>query len=228
MFRNIETERQEKLTTLYSDCVEQEWKRFLLASSALALAAEDYSYLNAVYKTAIAQRYGDRAVDRYYVAHPIRVARFLARWCETHRGEITEPLPAVLAAALLHNVIEKQVMTPAYLTEHYGTSASAAIAGITPDRIAMEMEDGKRKYYAELAEAPSWVQALKILDKTDNLFVLCINPDAAIRAEYLNEIEMHLMPMVERVMPESTKYVKDLITYNRVLGFYRPPALPLE
>ena len=39
MFRNIETERQEKLTTLYSDCVEQEWKRFLLASSALALAA---------------------------------------------------------------------------------------------------------------------------------------------------------------------------------------------
>lgn len=228
MFKDIAAERQEKLLTLHTDCIEQEWRKFLSAAQVLPLAAGDVPHFEAVYATARAQHYGDRIVDRYYVTHPIRVARFLAVWCGDRVDKVREPLTSVLTAALLHNVLEKQVMSVAYLTDHYGKSVSDAVSLITPDRPAMQTSQGKEEYYAALAQAPLWVQALKVFDKVDNLFVLCINPSDSVRKEYLDEIETHLMPVVQRTMPWHVPYVQALVMDNRSIGFCQPLAESLK
>ena len=59
-----------------------------------------------IYKTlkfALEQTYGENIINRYYVNHPIRVAKLSLMWL----GLIKEKNSDLVIAALIHNVLEK-------------------------------------------------------------------------------------------------------------------------
>jgi len=228
MFRTIDIERKEKLLTLYSNRIAYEWGKFITKIKLLSLNKGEMTKIYKAYDFAVSQDYGPRFIDKYYVTHPIRVARFLAEWCAVHSIEATGNYGNILCAGLLHNIIEKEIFTPRELARHYGKWISHSIATITLDRKSMTSLKGKRKYYRNLASEPLSVQAMKVFDKLDNLFILCINPDPKIRKKYLEEAEEFLLPIAQKATPECAIYLENLISDCKALGYYRPAEIPLE
>ena len=60
---------------------------------------------------------------------------------------------------------------------------------------------------------------VKALDKLDNLFVLGLNPDEAIRANYIGEIREYVIPMAERYLPTIKNYFVELADDCEALGY---------
>jgi (p)ppGpp synthase/HD superfamily hydrolase len=94
-----------------------------------------------------------------YWVHLVRVAMEVARW-----GLAT---PELLAAALLHDVVEDTSTTIDEVEAGFGREVASAVAWLTcPTR----PEAAVRDYYARLAdEAPDGVKLVKLADRTDNL-----------------------------------------------------------
>lgn len=145
-----------------------------------------------------------------YLAHPVRVAD-LALKLEGERGEA-----AVLA--LLHNIFEVSTVDPGVVAASFGVPIADAIKVLTVDRSATSREY-TQGYYAGIAAAPSWVRVVKILDKLDNMFLLGLNPDAGIRARYLDDIEEFVIPMASRDTPALVAYLEALTADCRATGF---------
>lgn len=96
-----------------------------------------------------------------YWLHPVRVAIGLMRWGVTDRD--------LLAAALLHDVVEDTLTTPAEVRGAFGARAEHLVVWLTsPDpRVAGA---AMRDYYRRLLEkGPPDAHLLKIADRSDNL-----------------------------------------------------------
>lgn len=220
---SIELERQRKLRTLFFDHVQDETARMWSAIDRLDLCAGQRQRLQETLAFAAAQSYGERDLDRYYVTHPIRVSRFAAQWLHKRPGHAFE----TIALALIHNAIEKEVLSGEEVSERWGPWVRDAAVLLTLDRAAMQTEEGKRAFYSRLAASPPEVQAIKLFDKLDNLFIICINPDEAARVDYIGEIERHLVPVAAAVAPECEQYLRDLIASSYGLGYCRPEPASL-
>jgi hypothetical protein len=62
------------------------------------------------------------------------------------------------------------------------------------------------------------VRVIKILDKLDNLFVLCLNPSDEVRHQYLADIETFVLPMVASDLPALLPYITALVNDCRAVG----------
>lgn len=102
-----------------------------------------------------------RGSDTPYWLHPVRVALGLMRWGVTDRD--------VLAAALLHDVVEDTVTTPEEIRSAFGVRTENLVVWLTaPD--ARVAGDAVRDYYRRLLEqGPPDAHLLKIADRSDNL-----------------------------------------------------------
>lgn len=152
----------------------------------------------------------------FYLAHPLRVATLCIQLVEpaSINGVVT---------SLLHNIQELSNVKEGAISELFGSEVASAITLLTVDR-DLQWDDGyKNKYYKSISNADLFVQQVKILDKLDNLFLLCLNPSNEIRTKYLREIEKWLLPMSEDAMPTLTSYIHELIINNREIGH-----MPLE
>jgi (p)ppGpp synthase/HD superfamily hydrolase len=112
------------------------------------------------YAFAEAAHRGQRRKDGCaFIAHPVRVARLLAS-----RGYDEE----VLAAALLHDVIEDTHATLSEVHERFGPWVAELVACVTenPDLPAVER---KRAYRDRLRHAPHAARAICAADKVCNL-----------------------------------------------------------
>ena len=112
------------------------------------------------YAFAAAAHRGQRRKDgRAYIAHPVGVARLLAS-----RGYDEE----VLAAALLHDVVEDTLATVGEVRERFGPRVSELVAWVTedPDLPAAER---KRAYRERLRRSPHAARAICAADKACNL-----------------------------------------------------------
>jgi (p)ppGpp synthase/HD superfamily hydrolase len=220
---SIETERRRKLQTLFFDHVAEEGQRLWSAVDRLALPPPQREELRRTLEFAGAQPYGERDLDRYYVTHPIRVARFAAQWLLDRQTRAYD----MLSLALIHNAVEKEVLSPQQVSERWGPWVRDAVVLLTLDREAMRAEEGRRAFYARLAAAPVEVQAVKLFDKLDNLFIICINPDEAVRRDYIGEIERYLLPVAAALLPSQRAYLEELIANSYRLGYYRPDPASL-
>lgn len=115
-----------------------------------------------------AHRGQTRAQGTPYVTHPVRVARILRR-------EYGIRDPEVLAAALLHDVVEDTAVTLDDLAP-FGPRVAAAAAALT--RLPHEP---LRDYWARAA-ANADAYRIKLADRLDNLADLPHMPDSARRA----------------------------------------------
>jgi (p)ppGpp synthase/HD superfamily hydrolase len=150
------------------------------------------------------------SLGKSYLAHPLRVATFLL-----------ELSPAIgtdyLVIALLHNALETAQIAPSALEERFGAVVARGIETLTVDR-SRPFETLEEAYYARLFAAGPDLALVKLFDKADNLFVLCLNPDAEVRRRYLDEIDRRLIPFARTVHAGLASYLEALTSDCRRTG----------
>jgi len=146
-----------------------------------------------------------------YLAHPLRVATLYLQMVRPaeEKGAMT---------GILHNALDVSSVRFDELTKTVGTEVANAIAMLTVDRERQWDNDYKSAYYEKIENGPEFVRRIKILDKLDNLFLLCLNPSDEIRDMYLNEVDRWLIPMTKTALPEITDYLCELVNHNRRSG----------
>jgi (p)ppGpp synthase/HD superfamily hydrolase len=99
-----------------------------------------------------------RKDDRAFIAHPVHVARLLAA-----RGYDEE----VVAAALLHDVVEDTTVTLAEIRERFGERVAQLVACVTEDP-ELPAPERKRAYREGLRQSPQAARAICAADKVCN------------------------------------------------------------
>ena len=118
-----------------------------------------------------------------YIVHPVHV-------CISLLGEFNVEDPEVLAAALLHDVLEDSEISSTELTAMFGPRVVAMVADVTKVKTG---PDWKRKYYDNLRSANRWSQLIKFADRLDNLRDLPKSTREK-RARYLIETKEIFLP----------------------------------
>jgi len=146
-----------------------------------------------------------------YLNHPLRVATLIVNNSPLLTYEAT-------IAGLLHNVLEVSNVTVNDLNDRYGARISSAIELLTIDRQA-EGEEYLKKYYNNIKNGPANCGIVKVLDKLDNVYMICFNPSDRIRSLYLDEIENMVLPLAKKVLPKLHEYFWNLAIYMREIGY---------
>jgi len=100
-----------------------------------------------------------RKDDRAFIAHPVHVARLLAA-----RGYDEE----VVAAALLHDVVEDTAVTLAEIREHFGARVAQLVECVT-ENPELPTPERKRAYREVLRHSPDAARAICAADKVCNV-----------------------------------------------------------
>jgi 5'-deoxynucleotidase YfbR-like HD superfamily hydrolase len=112
------------------------------------------------YEFAARAHAGQRRKDgQAFITHPARVARLLAG-----RGHDDE----VLAAALLHDVVEETAVTLEALRAAFGDRVAGLVASLT-ENLALPFDERKRDYRERVRCAPPGARAICAADKVCNL-----------------------------------------------------------
>ena len=130
MFTNLKEDREEKLRSLLTNCMSLEIEKTSIAVNKVLLTEKSRKKWNDALFFALTQSYGDREVDKYYITHPLRLCRFLVNTLDPKSLHFEE----ILIAAIIHNVIEKEVYSYDELKIQYGLWIAEAIRTLTPDR----------------------------------------------------------------------------------------------
>lgn len=105
-----------------------------------------------------------------YVNHPFAVASVL---CD--EGGVTDP--ELLAAALLHDMIEETATTTDELREAFGARIARIVAEVTDDK-RLSTSQRKKLQVQQAAQASRDAQQIKIADKLCNLRDIIASPPA--------------------------------------------------
>jgi (p)ppGpp synthase/HD superfamily hydrolase len=128
-----------------------------------------------------------------YIVHPRAVRDVLL--LEHPDAALREPW--ILAAALLHDVLEDCEVTHETLTEQFGVQVCAAVRALSKE---MRMTPGATKtaeqYWTVLAQSPLVVRQIKAADRIDNLRSCLRWHRDDIAAKYLVETPVRILPMV--------------------------------
>jgi (p)ppGpp synthase/HD superfamily hydrolase len=154
-----------------------------------------------------------------YLAHPLRVAEMVMSLVKP-----AHPLDIVIA--LLHNVLEVTEIPADELGERFGATVMESIIALTVDRAKQWDPEYKRSYYRSLRAGYAGACAVKVLDKLDNIFLLCLNPNAQIRTRYLDEIDAHVVPLATDFVPAVSDYMRRLSANARAFGHLQPRFSP--
>jgi (p)ppGpp synthase/HD superfamily hydrolase len=118
------------------------------------------SLVRRAYAFAEAAHRGQRRKDgRAFIAHPVRVARLLAA-----RGYDDE----VLAAALLHDVVEDTSVTLGEVRARFGARVAELVACVT-ENPELPAGERKRAYRERVRRSPQAARAICAADKVCNL-----------------------------------------------------------
>ena len=127
----------------------------------------------------------------------------------------------LIVAAIIHNVIEKNILNFEQIQDSYGTWIAETIKTITVNREAEKQAGWANKYYIELYKLDKYGQILKAFDKFDNIYALCINPNNEIREKYIAEIKKYIRPIIADFAPDYIDYFNELVSSTISIG-YKP------
>lgn len=143
-----------------------------------------------------------------YMLHPIRVASLALEY-------VDEPTERLLAVCLLHNVQEIGIMSEWLNEKIEGIRVELNLLNI--DRKLCNSKEYLDKYYEKIGSSDI-CRAVKVLDKLDNIFMICSNPDESRRIGYIKEIREYVAPLAERVKPGMGKFIDELAGCAERLG----------
>lgn len=146
-----------------------------------------------------------------YLAHPLRVTEMVISYFRPVCQDA-----AVIA--LLHNVLEVSAINVTDLEETFGRTVKDSISNLTVDRKRQWDPVYKRDYYERIRQGQKAAGAVKVFDKLDNVFMLCLNDNEKIRTVYLNEIEEHVIPLAQECVPAVADYFKAAAAEARIFG----------
>lgn len=149
-----------------------------------------------------------------YLAHPMRVTSLYLRFVDS-------PAWQGVVTSLIHNVLEVGDVDEASVRGAFGEEVALALRTLTVDRTRQWDASYKSGYYDDIAASPPWVGQVKVLDKLDNLYLICLNPDDEVRRRYLDEIEKWIVPMAVDLVPGATESIQHLLKDSRQIG-HRP------
>jgi len=177
------------------------------------LAIDDQQYLTSILSFASSLDYNHPGLTpKAYLAHPIRVAGMAILLSQKIEQKILG------AISLLHNVLEVSSINYEKLESEVGPVVANSIKILTVERDLQEQTEYLNSYYKAIASTSHSLSIVKIVDKLDNLFMLGLNPDVAVRNRYLGEIEEYILPLVNHYLPDLKVYMENLVTYNRENG----------
>jgi len=116
------------------------------------------------------QRRKDRS-QTPYVNHLITVANLIA-----NVGGVSDP--AVLAAAVLHDVVEDVGVTNAEVAERFGADVASLVAEVTDDK-ALPSAERKRRQIVHAGDLSPRAKLVKLADKIANVMDIIERPPAA-------------------------------------------------
>ncbi len=105
-----------------------------------------------------------------YINHLLEVARLVA---EATKGED----PALIIAALLHDAIEDQQISPATIASRFGDDAAALVQEVTDDK-SLPSSERKRRQVEEAPRKSARAKILKLADKVSNVTAIGNDPPA--------------------------------------------------
>ncbi len=108
------------------------------------------------------------AAGEPYVNHLIEVANLVAR-------ALAEPDPNLIAAALLHDVVEDTGVTAEELRERFGQDVTGLVLEVTDDK-SLPKEERKRLQVVNAPKKSVRAQVIKLADKVSNLRSLLSSP----------------------------------------------------
>ena len=217
LISNIPHHQETKLKTLLSNQLIDVIEDFRKAVSDLGNNVNHVSIEEAL-EFALAQDYGSELLHRYYVTHPIRVAIFMIDWMKRYQTISSE----VIETSLIHNVIEKGILSRPDIESKYGRWSANTIEVLTQDREALKDPKEKDRYYKSIYQLDSFGQLIKFFDKLDNVYAICLNPNEEVRREYVSEIEFYVRPIALNYFPEIIPYFDELLRSLLAKGYYRP------
>jgi (p)ppGpp synthase/HD superfamily hydrolase len=214
---DIDFERVKKLKTLFENEVDRVKHELEFKFEQIKTKVNLNLIENALH-FALAQDYGEALLAKFYVTHPLRVTCFIVDWMVYYQDFSTD----FVIASLLHNAIEKDILTAEELKHRYGEWIAKTIQTLTQDRVALKNPILKNKYYENIYALDKYGQLLKLYDKFDNLYAISLNPSAEIRTEYILEIETKVRPIAEKFSPEILNYLDALICRMKEVGYFNP------
>ena len=146
-----------------------------------------------------------------YFLHPLRVASMVS-------NIESESKVSNIIIALLHNLFEVSTLQFSDLVKQFNSEIAEVVDILTVDRSLQAFDEYKIKYYGRI-NSNKKAALVKIFDKLDNLFLLCLNPDEKIRNDYLNEVEKYLLPLVRDNQNNLLSYFEGLVEDCKVIGF---------
>ena len=206
-FTTIENDRALKIKSLLIGNVEQEVSEFKEMLSKSDFSEEEIIEILYTLDFALVQTYGENPINKYYVNHPIRVAKLSLMWLNS----IKEKNFNLIIAALIHNALEKDIIPLEKLRSEYSQSVYNSITILTLDRSKEHDPDYIKKYYNELQKTDKYTQMLKVFDKLDNIYSLCLNPNGEVRSKYLQEIRDYIVPIINHHASFLSSYFNELI-----------------
>ena len=120
--------------------------------------------------------------SKIYFSHPIRVAALSILISGSNKADV-----GVLG--LIHNVLEVSDLTEESLMKTFGPEMAMYVGILTVDRAIQWNKEYKIDYYRRIMNGASPCRIVKVIDKLDNIFLLCNNQDIKVKEMYLDEIE---------------------------------------
>ena len=177
------------------------------------ISIDDQEHLRKVFSFAASIEYHHVGLSpKAYLAHPTRVAGMTLFLSPNSEKKLLGII------SLLHNVLEVSSVSYKKLIEETGHEVADSIQILTVSRDFQENTDYLNKYYNSIALTPHSLSVVKIIDKLDNLFMLGLNPDEAVRQRYLNEISHYVLPLVNQFLPQLANYFENLVLFNQANG----------
>ncbi len=140
-----------------------------------------------------------------YVGHVLRVG-----WCLEHLFGVRDP--EVLAAGVLHDVIEDTTVDYDDLIQQFGPRVAQLVAALTKDKRLPEAER-EAQYHRQLAQAPAEAWLIKLADLHENLSDLGSLPVQERRriAHNLQRTFHALQSVAQQRWPQACRHVAQML-----------------
>lgn len=169
------------------------WASWDDARAALAgrLPDDGLDRLAAAYAFAAERHAGQtRPAGEPYTRHLLEAAEILAT-------ELDVTDPDLLAAALLHDVVEDTPTSSAEVAEHFGARVADLVAHVTkaPAAAGEDRTVARHRYLEGLRNLPADALLLKLADRYSNVQRLHTHPRPAKQRAYYAETRRYLVPL---------------------------------
>ena len=100
---------------------------------------------------------------------------------------------------------------PTTIIEKFGLDTDLALKTLKVDRARQSNHEYLSNYYKAIEQLQGGIGIIKVVDKIDNLYTINLTASHETRMNYLIEIEEFVVPLCEKVSPQLTPILLDII-----------------